>query len=180
MNKGGSPLYPKEYIQYLVHFHGDGDFFECHEILEEFWKKTDFGNKHSIWIGFIQLAVSSYHHRRGNFAGAKKTLKKAIEIFLTKENSIPRLGLNYHSLLSILSEQLGSIEQKRGFNPFHLPIDDHSLLIECKCICQEKGFKWGSNSHLSNKYIVHRHKLRDRTDIIQKRRYSILNKEGNE
>ncbi|MFZ3196347.1 MAG: DUF309 domain-containing protein, partial [Bacillus mycoides] len=27
-------MYPTEYIQFLIHFHGDYDYFECHEILE--------------------------------------------------------------------------------------------------------------------------------------------------
>ena len=27
--------FPLKYIDFLVHFHGDRDYFECHEILEE-------------------------------------------------------------------------------------------------------------------------------------------------
>ena len=33
-------MYSQAYIDYLVHFHGDRDYFECHELLEEHWKKT--------------------------------------------------------------------------------------------------------------------------------------------
>jgi predicted metal-dependent hydrolase len=104
-------LYPKEYLQYLIHFHGNRDYFECHEILEEFWKKKDPRNKHSIWVGFIQLAVSNYHHRRGNFKGAQKTLKKALEIFHSKENSITKLGLESPSFFKILYDSLDKIEE---------------------------------------------------------------------
>ncbi|PAD68333.1 hypothetical protein CHH83_14265, partial [Bacillus sp. 7586-K] len=32
-------MYDQEYIDFLVHFHCDRDYFECHEILEEHWKK---------------------------------------------------------------------------------------------------------------------------------------------
>lgn len=32
-------MYPPEYIEFLYHFHCDRDYFECHEILEELWKK---------------------------------------------------------------------------------------------------------------------------------------------
>ncbi|MEH7501602.1 DUF309 domain-containing protein, partial [Neobacillus drentensis] len=29
-------MYPTEYIQFLAHFHGDRDYFECHELLEDY------------------------------------------------------------------------------------------------------------------------------------------------
>ena len=64
--------FPQKYIEYLVHFHGDRDYFECHEILEEYWKKIDNGNKESIWVGLIQLAVANYHHRRKNLTVPKE------------------------------------------------------------------------------------------------------------
>ncbi|WP_460291943.1 DUF309 domain-containing protein, partial [Bacillus cereus] len=38
-------MYPTEYIQFLIHFHGDYDYFECHEILEEYWKTKPRGNR---------------------------------------------------------------------------------------------------------------------------------------
>jgi uncharacterized protein len=171
-------LYPKEYIQYLVHFHGDQDYFECHEILEEFWKKSDFKNKHSIWVGFIQLAVANYHHRRENFAGAKKTLKKAFNIFLTMEDSITKLGLEYHTLIATLTEQLAKIEQKHVFNSFQLPIYDDSLLNECKIICKQEGFMWGNDNNITDEHLVHRHKLRDRTKIIQQRQHALKNRKN--
>jgi uncharacterized protein len=171
-------LYPKEYIQYLVHFHGDQDYFECHEILEDLWKKCDFKNKHSIWVGFIQLAVANYHHRRGNFAGAKKTLKNAFNIFLSMEDSITKLGLEYHTLMVTLTEQLAKIEQKHVFNSFQLPIYDDSLLHECKIICKQKGLMWGNKSNITDENLVHRHMLRDRTMIIQQRQHALKNRKS--
>lgn len=33
-------MYPEAYIEYLAEFHGSRDYFECHELLEEHWKKT--------------------------------------------------------------------------------------------------------------------------------------------
>lgn len=36
-------MYPTEYIQFLIHFHGDYDYFECHEILEGYWKTKPRG-----------------------------------------------------------------------------------------------------------------------------------------
>lgn len=86
-------MYPDAYIQFLVHFHGDRDYFECHEILEEYWKETIKGDKQSIWVGLIMLAVSNYHFRRNNNSGAQRTLQKAISIFENKKRKVALLEL---------------------------------------------------------------------------------------
>ena len=44
-------MYPTEYIQFLIHFHGDYDYFECHEILEEYWKTKPRGNRDHYLVG---------------------------------------------------------------------------------------------------------------------------------
>lgn len=153
-------MYPIEYIQYLVHFHGDRDYFECHEILEEYWKKTDPGNKHSVWVGLIQLAVSCYHHRRSNFNGAKKTLQKALTIFDKEKQTLLLLGINQVSLIHLTEERLAVIEQKLNYQSFNLPIKDPALIQECTEACSRLGFIWCSNSDIKNNQLVHRHLLR--------------------
>lgn len=104
-------MYPKEYIQFLAHFHGDRDYFECHELLEDYWKKTDSGNKDSIWVGLILVAVSSYHHRRSNFIGAKRTLEKAMHIFEFQADSLTKLGLDKIHLVHFLKGRLSDIQR---------------------------------------------------------------------
>lgn len=172
-------MYPKEYLDYLVHFHGDRDYFECHEILEEYWNEKDPGNKQSIWVGLIQLAVSNYHHRRGNNEGARKTLKNAINIFLAKTNSITALGLQSQPFFALLDNSLVKIEKNQAYKSIHLPIYDCLLLSQCKSLCEQAGYHWGANSDISDLYLVHRHKLRDRTNIIQLR-LNALNQKSNE
>lgn len=171
-------LYPKEYIEYLVHFHGSRDYFECHEILEEYWKKTDTPSKQSIWVGLIQLAVSSYHHRRGNFAGAKKTLVKAKQIFLLHEQQLPGIGLNPEALLSLLDQQIRRIDLHQPYESFQLPIEEPSLNSECEQLAKKLGLDLKYKSDLKNKQLVHRHLLRDRTSVIQDRRNAIKKKRG--
>lgn len=150
-------MYPKEFIQYLVHFHCDRDYFECHEILEDYWKQIDFGNKQSIWVGLIQLAVSCYHHRRGNFNGAKKTLEKAIIIFSKENNELNDLGINKKLLLPLLHERMAIIIQKKAYSSFNLPIDAPLLLQQCKIMCRKSSGSWGSHSDMDKKEIIHRH-----------------------
>jgi predicted metal-dependent hydrolase len=172
-------LYPNEYIRYLVHFHGDRDYFECHEILEEYWKLHDCGNKNSIWVALIQLAVSCYHHRRGNFQGAKKNLYKALTIFIKEKKELKMLGLDGTELISAVKERLTLIEQKKPYLSFMIPIDDRSLTALCMEACSSLGLEWGQSSDLANLQIVDRHKLRDRTDIIDARKRA-LEKKGSE
>lgn len=171
-------MYPKEYIQFLVHFHSDRDYFECHEVLEEYWKKKDPRNKSSIWVGLILLAVSCYHHRRGNFSGAKRTLEKAIQLFELQLDSFPQLGLEHNQLSRLVTERLFDVNEGRQYTSFNLPICDANLLQDCMKCCEQEGLLWGTKSDLMNKSIVHRHKLRDRTSVIEERNEAIKMKRG--
>lgn len=162
-------MYPKEYIQYLVHFHCTRDYFECHELLEEYWKQTDKNNKRSILVAFILLSVSAYHHRRENFSGAWRTLKKAKAIFAEKEKEIPAFGIDSKALLQLIEKKLKQIENKKKYESFQLPIADKGLLKKCIEQCNKKGYAWGAESNLSDKQLVHRHKERDRSGVIRER-----------
>ncbi|MBM7651496.1 DUF309 domain-containing protein [Neobacillus cucumis] len=173
-------MYPKEYIQFLAHFHGDRDYFECHEILEEYWKKNDKKNKTSIWVGLILLAVSTYHHRRNNFNGAKRTLEKAITIFESNPNHVSILGLEPQKLSVLLIERLNMITNHQKYNSFNLPIYDRSLLESGKKLCKKNGFDWGKESDILNNNLVHRHISRDRTSVIEERIQSLKLRKGNE
>jgi len=172
-------LYPKPYIQYLVHFHGDRDYFECHEILEDYWKRTDRKNKQSIWVGLIQLAVSCYHHRRGNFLGAKKTLEKALEIFKNEDALSTTLGVNGQWFLAQLDDRLAAIHNQKPYVSFNCPNADPELCQQCILSCKKSGFKWCSPSNLGNDALVHRHKLRDRSSVIQTRKKALTMRKGN-
>jgi predicted metal-dependent hydrolase len=55
-----------------------GEFFECHEVLEAAWLEAA-GEDKVFLQGLIQVAVSFYHLRRGNFSGAGRLLRAALE-----------------------------------------------------------------------------------------------------
>ncbi|MFJ7725494.1 DUF309 domain-containing protein [Neobacillus sp. NPDC097160] len=173
-------MYPIEYIQFLVHFHGDRDYFECHEVLEEYWKKTDSKNKSSIWVGLILLAVSTYHHRRSNFNGAKRTLDKALKIFDKQADWLIKLGFDQSILNDLIKERLSSIEKEGAYTSFDLPICDPILLETCRKYCVQEGFLWGKGSDFSKNGLIHRHKLRDRTSVIEERHQSLKMRKGGE
>lgn len=169
-------IFPQEYIHYLVHFHGDRDYFECHEILEDYWKKVDNRNKESIWVGFIQLAVANYHHRRGNFNGASRTMQKALHIFSINKKELSKLGIEFSPLYKQMNEQLSNIENKREYRSVTLPLYSKSLIEQCKERSTELNTTWCSESNMNDLQLVHRHINRDRTDVIDERKKALEEK----
>lgn len=168
--------YPSAYIDFLVHFHGDRDYFECHEILEEYWKIVDNGNKSSLWVGLIQLAVANYHHRRGNFSGAHRTMEKALTILNHYQAQLNQLGMNARELLDQIEEHLSNIQKRKEYKSVNLPISSKNLQKLCTQRSQELSLNWQQESDLSDIEIIHRHKRRDRSDIIKERDQALLKK----
>jgi predicted metal-dependent hydrolase len=148
----------------------DRDYFECHEILEEFWKEETDQSKNSIWVGFILLAVANYHHRRNNFSGATKTLEKAIAIFHCEKGTIVTLGLNVDEFFDILHGHMVGLKNKNHYKSYSLPIIlSNRQLLQCFTQSEISKMKWDQTSDLNNQSLVHRHMLRDRTDVIIER-----------
>ncbi|MBE5104043.1 DUF309 domain-containing protein [Bacillus thuringiensis] len=162
-------MYPTEYIQFLIHFHGDYDYFECHEILEEYWKTKPRGHRDNYLVGIIQIAVSLYHQRRSNWNGAEKMMKSAITILEKKSTPLRQLGINQTKLIFLLNERLRSIHKKESFVPLFLPLSDASLEQHCMQLCQKQNLPWKDVNAAPSEYIIHKHTLRDRTEVIIER-----------
>jgi uncharacterized protein len=161
--------YPHAYLQYLVYFHGNRDYFECHEVLEEYWKEVDPANRSSHWVGLIQIAVGLYHYRRNNVQGAGRMISKALSNLSDKKEELEKLGLESSALLHILEKALYDINEDVPYKSLDLPIKDRDLLKEAEELCREEGYTWCMPSDLSNKELIHRHSLRDRTPVITER-----------
>jgi uncharacterized protein len=56
-----------------------GDWFECHETLEELWVGAK-GELRDFYQGLLQLAVAQHHWRKGNFKGALILLKGGVDL----------------------------------------------------------------------------------------------------
>jgi uncharacterized protein len=64
---------PEELLRAVAEFNR-GDWFECHETLEELWVGGK-GELREFYQGMLQLAVAQHHWRQGNFKGALILLK---------------------------------------------------------------------------------------------------------
>lgn len=162
-------LYPKAYVDYLVYFHGVRDYFECHEILEDEWKKDERGERKTYWRGLIQIAVGLYHWRRQNFIGAGKSLRNAYSNLEEERRALVELALNSDKLMALLNELLQEIEEQRHYRSINLPITDEALIKQCERLCIEKGCVMGNPSDLSDLAILHKHRQPNRETILSKR-----------
>ncbi|MEI7024385.1 DUF309 domain-containing protein [Paenibacillus sp. y28] len=166
--------YPAEYITFLAHFHGDRDLFECHEVLEEYWKEEPDHPYREAWLGFIQVAVGLYHQRRGNDAGAEKMLAAAVRHLHVEQ--LEQLGVDSSALHAGLQDRLIQVKCSRGtgekaaYSDFDIPIRDPELLKLAQARCESLGVSWGAPSRMNDPQVVHRHTLRDRTEVIEERR----------
>lgn len=159
-------MYPEEYLDYLIHFHSHRDYFECHEILEEFWKSR--GKSEQVWVGLIQIAVGLYHYRRGNLAGAEKMIKNALSIIRMEEKEVETIGIDSSQLIHLLQEVITRINQKLPYTSITLPLLP-DLQAKCLKLCTEKGYFWNKPSNLQNEFIINKHTLRDRSEVIDER-----------
>lgn len=164
-------MYPEAYIDYLVHFHGDRDWFECHELLEEYWKEHPDDPKSATWVGLIQLAVSLYHQRRGNRAGALKMLTASLRNM--QDADLDELGIDGAELRRLASERLELLTgandigaDEMQFADLDIPLANEKLLGLCRDKCREKGFHWKQPSNTTDPQLIHRHTLRDRSEVI--------------
>ncbi|WP_064090976.1 DUF309 domain-containing protein [Rossellomorea aquimaris] len=170
--------YPQPYLLYLIYFHGSRDYFECHEVLEEYWKEVDPKNRASHWVGLIQIAVSLYHYRRNNLPGASRTLDKALKNINNNVSELEQLGLDGAKLQDLLGDLKERLASNKPYVSLNLPITDSSLLNQAQSLCSQKGFTWCSPSDLSNKQLIHRHSLRDRTPVILERKNALRKRKG--
>ncbi|MBW3113381.1 MULTISPECIES: DUF309 domain-containing protein [Bacillaceae] len=171
-------VYPKAFIDFLMYFHGNRDYFECHEILEEHWKDADPKNRTSHWVGLIQVAVGFYHYRRGNLTGAERTFKKAAQNIQWNQEELNKLGIHSHHLHDMLVDTIHQIKLDQPYQSIVIPLTDDSLVDQVQARCMDNGYTWCSPSDLSNTGLVHRHSLRDRSEVILERENALRKKSG--
>lgn len=161
-------VYPSAYIDYLIEFHANRDYFECHELLEEYWKEHPESPYAKTWVGLIQTAVSLYHGRRGNTAGARKMNRQALVNL--NEADLRYLGIDAGAFLDAVRKRGEKLEEDAlPYADMNIPIADTQLELVCKELCKKRGLVWGQPSDMTNEELIHRHTRRDRSEVIRAR-----------
>lgn len=162
-------MYPQPYLDYLVQFHAERDYFECHEILEEYWKSAPPAERKQVWVALIQIAVSLYHQRRGNLPGARKMLTNAIRLVEEHRSEWKQLGLDGARLAKLLKKRLNEVNKGVPYSSFNLPIADPDLQKAYQQACAAQNLPFARSSDMSNTYLLHKHALRDRREVLEER-----------
>ena len=150
------------FIDYCSYFNGNQDFFECHEVLEELWKEIAPGDKQHALVGLIQVATSMYHWRRGNFRGAEKAMKSAIDIVRATYDSLYAAYIDFQQLASDCDDTLARMKQGASFQYFKLIFSDETFKLAVETQIR-------TLPQLEPEFLMHKHTLRDRSEVIAAR-----------
>ncbi|NOU99096.1 DUF309 domain-containing protein [Paenibacillus planticolens] len=160
--------FPEAYIEYLLYFHAERDYFECHEVMEEFWKEHPADERSRTYVALIQIAVGMYHIRRGNRTGAVKMLQSAERN--AQAEHVQSLGLDAEKLVQLIGDTWASIERDGYlYQDINLPLADSELIALCLSECGRKGLTWQAPSRMDDVELIQKHTRRDRTDVIEER-----------
>lgn len=162
-------MYPEAYIDYLIHFHASRDWFECHEILEEYWKEHPDDPKSRTWVGLIQVAVGLYHHRRGNRSGALKMIAASLRNM--DDRHLAELGIDAAAFREGVERRLALLSSREDppFADLDIPLADERLIGLCVGRCGDRGLRWKQPSDPNDLYLWNKHTLRDRSGVIEAR-----------
>lgn len=155
------------FVQFLSYFNGNRDYFECHEVLEEYWKEVAPRDRHHPLTGWIQLATGLYHWRRGNFRGATTILNKGRTTLQASIASPYVEKVEIESLLRQMDMILTSIQQQ-------LPYEDISIIIRDQQLEKEVINAINALPPTDKQFILHKHRLRDRTEVVAERQAALL------
>jgi predicted metal-dependent hydrolase len=64
---------PAEGLLEGIELFNAGEYFECHEVLEDIWR-AEADPVRALYQGILQIGVAFHHLRRGNWRGAVKLL----------------------------------------------------------------------------------------------------------
>ncbi|MED1919240.1 DUF309 domain-containing protein [Bacillus thuringiensis] len=170
-------MYPQPYLDYLIQFHVERDYFECHEILEEYWKSAPPHEREPVWVGLIQISVALYHQRRGNQSGAIKMLTSAISLVKRHHLDIQKLGLDSDSLASLLEERLTEMQTGQPYRSLSLPMSD-TLKQAYQKACTMQNHPEHRDSDMQDAYLLNKHTLRDRSDVLAERQHQLQRREA--
>ena len=158
------PLFHPLFIDYCAYFNGNNDYFECHEVLEEYWKEIAPREKLHPLVGYVQLATGMYHFRRANITGAARIMEKAIVNFELNHNSEFFEYIDVRQLLLLMKNQLRKMQENEPFAHFTLPIKDRQL----QELVHERI---KSIPPMDSHFIFNKHMLRDRSEILEAREF---------
>lgn len=158
------------FVNFIVYFNENQDYFECHEVLEEYWKTLPDGGKEHPLTAYILLATGMYHWRRGNPTGAIRTINKALKKFQQFNLQKPsyRREIDTNRLLQDVQYTADLLAKGLPFESFPIIVQSPELAA-----LVEQANSTMDLLPLGSDAVIHKHMLRDRSDILRERYNSI-------
>lgn len=149
--------FAQQYLDFLFEFHMTRDYFECHEIMETYWKSQPaFPDKKQAEVALLQLAVGLYHWRRGNYEGALYELKRVQE---NLEHTLKALVETYNlaglDFAEDISDLVYLVETRQEYYDYNLPLEPHILKAYCEEF--ELSTSWQAPSPMDDPMIIDHH-----------------------
>ena len=158
------PYYHPLFLEFLVYFNENQDYFEGHEVLEEYWKSIPQYSKSHPLTSYILLSTGMYHWRRGNHTGAMRTIDKANDRLNSLHPSYHAFTeeVDFKRLLQDIQATQDKIAAKIAFEAFTIEILSPPLESLMQLKMQHMQLL-----ERNSKDVIHKHMLRDRSDILK-------------
>lgn len=160
------PYYHPLFVEFLVYFNGNQDYFEGHEVLEEYWKSIPGYSKSHPLTAYILLSTGMYHWRRGNLEGAYRTINKSLQRFLSIDATFfeYKEKVDFKKLVHDIECARSATLRNESFHVIRIEYNSDQL-SELVQVSQQR---LPLLTHGSEE-VIHKHMLRDRSDILKLR-----------
>ncbi len=112
---------PSKFLEGIGQFNR-GDYFECHETLEEIWMHEQ-GKIRDLYKGILQIGVALYHAKRSNLKGARRLVSSGMA--LLSPFAPECMGIDVAQLLQssgLFREELNKLASDPGLSLMAVPV----------------------------------------------------------
>ncbi|CAD2073647.1 hypothetical protein GCM10007275_04140 [Jeotgalicoccus coquinae] len=140
--------------------------------MEEAWKDKENFTKEDPEVFFVLIVTGEYHYRRDNITGAATSYKRALKLYEKHEYDVTAFGFG-EDFMDMIRARFSALAEV-PFTPMQYPVD--SRVYESLYEMYKDDYESYSaftleilNRFEKDEHIIHRHRLRDREDVIEAR-----------
>lgn len=134
MNREAPHFYDRLFVQFIVLFNEERDYYQCHDVMEQLWLEE--GRK-PLLQGLLQVAVGLHHFKNDNRTGAIKLLEAALHKLYPYPNII--MGIQLQQLREDIEGMLNELKNNEytlpPFRDMTIQIVDREL-EQCIAYCK--------------------------------------------
>jgi uncharacterized protein len=109
-----APDFNDSRLAHGIQLFNDGEFFECHDVLEEYWSDL-YCSERTLFQGLIQAAVALFHFEEGNRGGALR-MYRSCRVYLSPF-APQTAGIDVSSLVAELDACFSELSERCHSSP---------------------------------------------------------------